>query len=77
MEARFNLGDVVVALSADYLVQQTCSSSVFENVPRGMVELKALIEANQQNRDIRWYRMGENQDYLHISIPTELIVWSE
>lgn len=75
MKARFNLGDVIVALPVEYLDQQTCSTSVFSDVPAKMVDIRALIEANGTNRDIRWYRMGD--DCLHLNIPTDLIHWED
>lgn len=77
MKARLNLGDVIVALPIEFLNQQTCADSVFDNVPACMVDLVALIEANRENREIRWFRVGANNDMLHITVPTDLIVWAE
>ena len=72
--ARFTLGDVVVRIPGEYLDQQTCTSSVFDKVPAGMVDIAALIEANGTNKNLTWYRNGE---HLHVSVPTELIKWEE
>lgn len=70
--AKFNLGDVVVRIPGEYLDQQTCTSSVFDNVPTDMVDMDTLIEANKTNKNLTWYKNGE---HLHISVPTELIKW--
>ena len=70
--AKFNLGDVVVRIPGEYLEQQTCMSSVFDNVPMEMIDQDALIEANRANKHLTWYRVGDN---LHVSVPTELIEW--
>lgn len=77
MKARITLGDVIVSLPIEFLDQQTCCDSVFNNVPACMVDLVALIEANRENREIKWYRQGANNDMLHITVPTDLIVWAE
>lgn len=77
MKARFTLGGVIVSLPIEFLDQQTCEDSVFDRVPACMVDLVALIEANRENREIRWFRVGANNDLLHISVPTDLIVWAE
>lgn len=75
--AKFNVGDVIVSLPVEYLDQQTCSSSVFDNVPIESVDLDALIEANR-TIGVSWYKkyvIGEDRQGLHIAIPTELIEW--
>jgi len=79
MKAKVNVGDVIVALPVEYLDQQTCSSSVFENVPIESVDVSALIEANR-TVGVTWYQkwiIGEDRKALHISVPTELIKWEE
>lgn len=74
--AKFNVGDVIVALPMEYLDQQTCATSVFDNVPIESVDLDALIEANRHG--VSWYYkwvIGEDRKALHITVPTELITW--
>lgn len=77
MKAKFNLGDVIVALPVEYLDQQTAISSMFDNVPIDSVDVSALIEANR-TCGVSWYKkyvIGEDRQALHISVPTELIKW--
>ena len=79
MKAKVNVGDVIVALSVEYLDQQTAVSSVFDNVPIDSVDVSALIEANR-TIGVSWYKkyvIGEDRQALHISVPTELIKWEE
>ena len=73
--AKFKVGDVIVSIPAEYLEQQTCVSSVFENVPADKVDRDALIEANK-TIGVTWYLLKGNE-VLHISVPTELIKWEE
>ena len=78
MKAKVNVGDVLISLPVEYLNQQTCISSVFENVPIDSVDISALIEANRHG--VNWYQkcvIGEDRQALHISVPTELIKWEE
>jgi len=79
MKAKVNVGDVIISLPVEYLDQQTCSTSVFENVPIESVEVSALIEANR-TIGVAWYKknvIGEDRQALHISVPTELIKWED
>ena len=79
MKAKVSMGDVLISLPVEFLDQQTCSSSVFDNVPLDMVDTSALIEANRTN-GVTWYQkwvIGEDRKVLHISIPTELISWED
>lgn len=79
MKARVNLGDLIIELPVEYLDQQTCSSSVFDNVPTDMVDMDALIEANR-TIGASWYyheMVGEDRKALHVSIPTEFIKWED
>lgn len=79
MKAKVNVGDVIIGLPVEYLEQQTCSSSVFENVPIESVDVSALIEANR-TIGVTWYQkwiIGEDRKALHISVPTDLIKWEE
>lgn len=71
--AKFNVGDVKVALPVKYLMQQTCRTSKFDCVPCGMVDIDALIEANR-TAEVSWFRVG---DELTITVPNELIKWEE
>lgn len=70
--AKVNVGDVPISLPVEYLEQQTCDKSVFENVPVEMVGRDALIEVNKHG--IAWYYTNE-RNTLHISVPNELIKW--
>lgn len=77
--AKFNVGNVRVALPVMYLVQQTCSSSVFDFVPIENVDMSALIEANR-TIGVAWYQtsvIGEDRKVLHISVPTDKIEWED
>lgn len=79
MKAKVSMGDVLINLPVEFLDQQTCSSSVFDNVPLDMVDVSALIEANRTN-GVTWYQkmvIGEDRKVLHISLPTELIEWED
>ena len=74
MNAKFNVGEVIVRIPAEYLDQQTCTDSVFNLVPADKVDISALIEANR-TAGVAWYKTpGET---LHISVPTELIEWED
>ena len=79
MKAKVNVGDVIISIPVEYLDQQTCSNSAFDNVPIGSVDVSALIEANRTS-GVSWYKknvIGEDRQVLHISVPTELIKWEE
>lgn len=79
MKAKVKVGDVLISVPVEYLDQQTCSSSVFENVPIESVDVSALIEANR-TCGVSWYKkyvIGEDRQALHISVPTELIKWED
>lgn len=79
MKAKVNVGDVIISIPVEYLDQQTCSTSMFENVPIDSVDVSALIEANR-TIGVNWYKknvIGEDRQALHISVPTELIKWEE
>ena len=79
MKAKAIVGDVIIGLPVEYLDQQTCSDSVFENVPTDMVDKNALIEANR-TIGVNWYYrkvIGEDRRVLHISIPTDKIEWED
>lgn len=69
--ARFSVGDVVVALPARYLMQQTCNTSKFEDIPVTMVDMDSLIEANR-TVGVAWFRID---NALSITVPTDLIKW--
>lgn len=73
--AKIKVGDVIVRIPAEYLEQQTCVSSVFENVPAEMVKKDDLIEANKTS-GLTWYLVNVGGS-LHISVPTDLIEWEE
>lgn len=68
-------GDVIIRVPVKYLDQQTAINSVFRQVPREMVAMDALIEANRFG--VNWYVQGLNDELLQISIPTELISWED
>lgn len=79
LKAKAIVGDVIIVLPVEYLVQQTWSSSVFNNVPTDMVDVNALIEANR-TIGVSWYYsevIGEDRRVLHISIPTDKIEWED
>lgn len=79
MKAKVNLGDLIIELPVEYLDQQTCSSSVFDDVPTDMVDMDALIEANR-TIGVSWYyheAIGEGRKVLHVSVPTEFIKWED
>ena len=79
MKAKAIVGDVIISLPVEYLDQQTCCNSVFENVPIESVDVSALIEANR-TIGVSWYKkyvIGEDRQALHVSVPTELIKWEE
>lgn len=79
MKAKVNVGDVIIDLPVEYLVQQASISSVFDNVPIDRVDVSALIEANK-TLGVTWYQksvIGEDRKVLHVSIPTDLIEWEE
>lgn len=79
MKAKAIVGDVIIGLPVEYLDQQTCSSSVFDNVPTDMVDVNALIEANRTIGVAWYYRtvIGEDRRVLHISIPTDKLEWED
>lgn len=72
--AKVNVGDVLISLPVECLEQQTCCTSVFDNVPIDSVGQDELIEANKAG--VNWfYKNGRTA--LQISVPTELIEWEE
>lgn len=76
MKAKFTLGDVMVSLPIENLTQQTCYDSSFDGIAAHRLDINALIMANRANREIKWYKYDEDK-FLHISVPTDLITWED
>ena len=69
-----------MVLSSEYIIQQTCCSSVFENVPLDMFSQDELIDINEKNRSFTWWKENhrdERPDTWHLNIPSELIEWED
>lgn len=70
----------VTVLSSEYLNQQTCCSSVFENVPLDVFSQDELIDINKKNRNFTWWKESHRDDRpntWHLNIPSDMIEWED